>query len=360
MFVRFDGRRAVVVGGGAMAAAKIPALLAAGADVTVIAPHVSAAIDRARVRVVERAFVPADLDGAWFVTAAATPEVNRAVRDAAEARAVFVNAVDDPANATAYLGGAIARGGVTVAFSTSGRAPALAGLLREAFDDAGARRHRGLGRPRPRTAQPAARRGRADGRATAGAARRAQPPLRGARAGAGRGRRSFMSPPAGFVSLVGAGPGDPDHLTFKAARRLREADLVLYDALVTPEVLALAARADHVFVGKRAGHVQTSQAAIHEVMIAAALPGSAGGAAEGRRPVRVRPRVGGSAGAAGRRRALRSGAGRVVGGRRAGTGRHPAHPPRHLVGRGRAHRRRPGDLRGRPRLRCRRISSPSC
>ena len=135
VFVRFDGRRTVVVGGGAMAAAKIPALLAAGADVTVIAPHVSAAIDRARVRVVERAFVPADLDGAWFVTAAATPEVNRAVRDAAEARAVFVNAVDDPANATAYLGGAIARGGVTVAFSTSGRAPALAGLLREAFDD---------------------------------------------------------------------------------------------------------------------------------------------------------------------------------------------------------------------------------
>ena len=135
VFVRFDGRRAVVVGGGAMAATKIPALLAAGADVTVIAPHVSAAIDRARVRVVERAFVPADLDGAWFVTAAATPEVNRAVREAAEARAVFVNAVDDPANATAYLGGAIARGGVTVAFSTSGRAPALAGLLREAFDE---------------------------------------------------------------------------------------------------------------------------------------------------------------------------------------------------------------------------------
>lgn len=135
VFVRFDGRRVVVVGGGAMAAAKIPALLAAGADVTVIAPHVSAAIDRTRVTVIEREFVPADLDGAWFVTAAATPAVNHAVREAADARALLVNAVDDPANATAYLGGAIARGGVTVAFSTSGQAPALAGLLREAFDD---------------------------------------------------------------------------------------------------------------------------------------------------------------------------------------------------------------------------------
>ena len=135
VFLRFDGRRVVVVGAGVVAASKIPALLAAGAGVTVIAPEVSSAIDRSRVRVVQRAFQAADLDGAWFVTAAATPAVNRAVREAAETRGVFVNAVDDPANATAYLGGTIARGGVTVAFSTAGQAPALAGLLREAFDE---------------------------------------------------------------------------------------------------------------------------------------------------------------------------------------------------------------------------------
>ena len=135
VFLRFDRRRVVVVGAGAVAASKVPALLAAGADVTVIAPHVSRAIDRGRVRVIERAFEPADLDGAWFVTAAATPDVNRAVGEAADARGIFVNAVDDPPNATAYLGGTIARGGVTVAFSTGGQAPALAGLLREAFDE---------------------------------------------------------------------------------------------------------------------------------------------------------------------------------------------------------------------------------
>ena len=134
VFVRFDGRPVVVVGGGTVAAAKIPALLDAGADVTVVAPAISSSIDRARVRIIERAFEPRDLDGAWFVTAAAPPSVNRAVRDAAEARAVFVNAVDDAANATAFLGGVIARSGVTVAISTSGRAPALAGLLREALD----------------------------------------------------------------------------------------------------------------------------------------------------------------------------------------------------------------------------------
>lgn len=83
----------------------------------------------------------------------------------------------------------------------------------------------------------------------------------------------MTEPRVGVVSLVGAGPGDPDHLTLKAARCLREADLVLYDALVAPEVLALAARADHVFVGKRAGRAQTPQAAIHAAMIDAALNG---------------------------------------------------------------------------------------
>ena len=135
VFLRFDHRRVVVVGGGVVAASKIPALLAAGADVTVIAPSISPAIDRARVRVLEREFTADDLDGAWFATAAATPSVNREVREAAEVRGIFVNAADDPPNATAYLGGTIARGGVTVAFSTAGEAPALAGLLREAFDE---------------------------------------------------------------------------------------------------------------------------------------------------------------------------------------------------------------------------------
>jgi uroporphyrin-III C-methyltransferase / precorrin-2 dehydrogenase / sirohydrochlorin ferrochelatase len=125
----------VVIGGGAVAASKIPALLAAGADVTVVAPSISGEIDRTRVRTLEREFTASDLDGAWFATAAATPDVNRQVREAAEGRGIFVNAVDDPGNATAFLGGTIARGGVTVAISTDGEAPALAGLLREAFDE---------------------------------------------------------------------------------------------------------------------------------------------------------------------------------------------------------------------------------
>jgi uroporphyrin-III C-methyltransferase/precorrin-2 dehydrogenase/sirohydrochlorin ferrochelatase len=77
----------------------------------------------------------------------------------------------------------------------------------------------------------------------------------------------------GFVSLVGAGPGDPDLLTRKAANCLNDADLVLYDALVDPATLALAPSAQRVFVGKRAGRPQVRQEFIHRLMIRAARAG---------------------------------------------------------------------------------------
>nr|HEX4319065.1 bifunctional precorrin-2 dehydrogenase/sirohydrochlorin ferrochelatase [Kofleriaceae bacterium] len=134
-FLRLDGLPAVVVGGGAVAAGKLDQLLAAGARVTVIAPDIAPAIrERANVARVERAFEPADLDDARWVIAAATPAVNREVAAAAGARGLFVNAVDDKAAATAYLGGVVRRGDVAIAISTGGLAPALAGLLREALD----------------------------------------------------------------------------------------------------------------------------------------------------------------------------------------------------------------------------------
>ena len=97
-------------------------------------PVVVPDVAQAPVTIERRAFVPSDLDDAWLVVAAATPEVNRQVADAAEARRIFVNAVDDPPNATAYLGGVVRREGVTLAISTSGEAPAIAGMLREGLD----------------------------------------------------------------------------------------------------------------------------------------------------------------------------------------------------------------------------------
>ena len=134
VFLHLRGRRVVLVGAGPVGASKLSQLLAAGADVRVVAPEVHADVARAPVEIHRREFHEADLDDAWLVVAAATPEVNRKVAAAAEARRIFVNAVDDPPNATAYLGGVVRRDGVTVAISTSGEAPAIAGLLREGLD----------------------------------------------------------------------------------------------------------------------------------------------------------------------------------------------------------------------------------
>jgi uroporphyrin-III C-methyltransferase/precorrin-2 dehydrogenase/sirohydrochlorin ferrochelatase len=134
LFLRLRGRRVLLVGAGKVAAAKLPALLAAGADVCVVAPEALPAVAAAPVRLALRRFVPAHLDGAWLAVAAAPPEVNREVLAAAEERRIFVNAVDDPSAATAYAAGVVRRDGVTVAISTGGEAPALAGLLREGLE----------------------------------------------------------------------------------------------------------------------------------------------------------------------------------------------------------------------------------
>ena len=134
VFLKLRDRRVLLVGGGRVAAGKLAGLLADGADVTVVAPMIRAELQHAGVTIVQRAFEPADVDDVWYVVAAAPPEVNKQVLEAAERRRVFVNAVDDPDHASAYAGSVVRRAGVTIAFSTDGRAPALAGLLREALD----------------------------------------------------------------------------------------------------------------------------------------------------------------------------------------------------------------------------------
>jgi siroheme synthase-like protein len=133
-FLRLKDRKVVLVGGGRIAAAKLQPLLQEGARVTVVAPEIRPELEVEGVELERRAFDQRDLDGAWYVVAAAPANVNRQVLEAAERYRIFVNAVDDPANATAYATGVVRRSGVTVAISTDGRAPALAGLLREALD----------------------------------------------------------------------------------------------------------------------------------------------------------------------------------------------------------------------------------
>ena len=133
-FLRLQGRAVLLVGGGNVAAAKLPALLAAGAGVTVVAPQIGSELRRPGVQLLQRAFEPADLDGKWFAVAAAPPEINRQVAAAALERRIFLNAADDRDAASVFLGGVVRKGDVIVAVSTGGRAPAFAALLRQALE----------------------------------------------------------------------------------------------------------------------------------------------------------------------------------------------------------------------------------
>ena len=299
-FLKLNGRRVLVVGGGGIAASKLRGLLDAGARVTVVAPAIVEEIaSTPDITVIRRRFEPSDLDGAWLAVAAATPEVNREVARAAGDRQLFVNAVDDPPNASLYLGGVVRRAGATMAISTDGRAPAIAGLLREGLDallpetdlerwlaesDRLRARWRRDGTPmqarRPELLEAIIALYGRDARPEAG--------MDAGRAGSTLPARTPATPPArtqahhggGFVSLIGAGPGDPDLLTVRGAQRLAEADLVLYDGLVPESTVGLATRAQHFSVAKRAGRPAVTQETIHRLMIR--------GARRGKRVVRLK------------------------------------------------------------------------
>ena len=279
-FLDLNGRKTVVIGAGTVAAAKIESLLAVGARVTVVAPDVRPEIERMDVEIVRREFRETDLDGAWWVVAAAPPEVNRQVSAAAEQRRVFVNAVDDPQHATAYLGGVVRRDGVTIAISTDGRAPALAGLLREAFDaflpreiDRWLKASDDVRRIWKSQATPMQQRRPQllsilnrlyEPRIPNPALREPQGVPRDSRGG---------SRPHAQVALVGAGPGNSDLWTRRAIEYLRRADLVLYDALVDAAALRDFTDAQCFCVGKRAGRESVRQETIHRLMIRTARQG---------------------------------------------------------------------------------------
>jgi siroheme synthase-like protein len=134
------GRRCVVVGAGRIAARKVGALVAAGADVHVVAPDVGAEVraraDAGALSLAERPFRPADLDGAWLAaTATGVAEVDRAVFEAAESRQVWVNSADDPANCSFTLMSIVRQGDLVVAIGSNGRSPALTTYLRDHVRD---------------------------------------------------------------------------------------------------------------------------------------------------------------------------------------------------------------------------------
>jgi len=283
LFLDLRGRRVLVVGGGAVATRKVGALLEAAAEVAVVAPaldaELAALVRRKRIAHLGAAFDPAQLDAAWLAIAATDdPAANRAVADAAHARRLWVNVVDDAELASVQLPARVQRGPLQIAISSGGAAPMLARHLREQLEtqldeSLGALAQLFIdlrGRIRDRLPDLSVRRAFFR-RVLAGPA---QALLRRGDADAARysvEAELLATPPTrrGSVALVGAGPGDPGLLTLRALRVLNEADVILHDRLVSDDVLALARRdAERIEVGKRVGgNHDATQQRIHALMI---------------------------------------------------------------------------------------------
>ncbi|GAB1689977.1 uroporphyrinogen-III C-methyltransferase [Krasilnikovia sp. M28-CT-15] len=217
--LRLTDRRVLVVGGGAVATRRVPALLAAGARVEVVAPELTPALrahaDAGRVTWHARRFAAADVDGAWLIQVAVDDPVAAAqVSEAAERARVFCVRADDRTAATAWTPAVTRHGAVTVAVTDDGdrrRALAVRDIVAAALEDGPLAAAAGAA-PGPVTAA-------GDGPVTVG----------------------------GHVALVGAGPGDPELITVKGRRLLAAADVVVADRLV-PGMLLGELRAEVEFV----------------------------------------------------------------------------------------------------------------
>lgn len=289
LFLDLHHKAVLVIGAGLVAERKIELLCQAGAQVTVLAPEACPAV-RTRAQAGQitwhaEAYSAQWLDAAWLVVAA-TPDaaVNQAVAAAAAARRIWCNVVDDATHSSAQVPAIVDRSPVTVAISSGGAAPVIARRLREqlealiepAIGPLAALAHRY--RHAIRAAYPALNARRRfyerllDGPVLA--ALRRNRPERAARLLT----ETLHDQPdvrPGRVVLVGAGPGDAGLLTLRGLRALNEADIILYDRLVSLDVLALARRdAQRIPVGKAlGGDHDTTQQHIHDLLVQHARQG---------------------------------------------------------------------------------------
>lgn len=292
LFADLHGRRVLVVGGGAVAERKVRLLLEAGAHVRLVAPSLTdwlAAHPALEIR--REAFDEHHCDGAVLAIAATDDRaVNEAVSRAGRERNVLVNVVDVAELSSFIVPAIVDRSPLVIAISTGGVAPVLARLVRErleslldgSFGQLAGLLQRWRGRIKASLPDVNARRRFYETvvRGQVAALVRSRDEL-GAEQELVRTLEHADAPRRGSVVLVGAGPGDAGLLTLNALRALQEADVILYDRLVSDEVLNLARRdADRICVGKMAGGHSVSQGRINELLLEQAL--------QGRRVVRLK------------------------------------------------------------------------
>ena len=288
IFCRLDNKPVLLVGGGEVAERKARLLLDAGAQLTVVAPELdpelAALAASGTIEWLVGEFEPAQLAGKWLVVAATDRrEVNALVYQSANQAGIFANVVDDPKRSSFIMPSIIDRSPLMVAISSGGKAPVLARLLREKLE-ALLPQHLGAvatfaGGLRDRVKARFATMGerRQFWERLLGADRLGQALARGDKAAANQLADALFAEDAaakGEVILVGAGPGDPGLLTLHALRQMQQADVVVYDRLVSDEVMALVRRdARRIFVGKQAGNHCVPQEGINQLLLEEAKKG---------------------------------------------------------------------------------------
>ena len=286
----------LLVGAGDLARAKLRLLAAAGARIRWFATDghhdVSglAAADAARIELAEGDPLAADLRGVIAILCAGAGDIGIAMSARAKAVGLPVNVMDDLAHSTFIFPAIVDRGDVVVAVGTGGTSPVVARRVRERIEAVLPARIGDLagfiGRWRKtihgRIPEFALRRrfwervvdGPIGALVLAGRGDEAEAALKGIGDASAFAGASMSGQAEGRVTLVGAGPGDPDLLTIKALRALQDADIVFYDELVSPEILDRARRdASRVPVGRRVGKPGIGQDAINQLLIEAAKSG---------------------------------------------------------------------------------------
>ena len=292
IFLRLTNQPVAVIGGGEVAARKVALLHRAGASIKVVSPTLCPSLKdseaRGELTYIAEEFRPDHIDGMRLVVAATNVyEVNAWVSRQAEARHIPVNVVDDRELSRFVMPAIVDRSPVIVAIGSSGDAPVLTRRLREKIE---ALLPAGIGKLAKLSGEL---RGKVKQRVSSADARRrfwerffdgdiASDVLAGRDQQARQVIESAIEQQLitenngahGEVALVGAGPGDPGLLTLRALRVMQNADVIVYDRLVSAEVLELARRDAHrIYVGKEAGKAYVSQQDINQLLVDLAKQG---------------------------------------------------------------------------------------
>jgi uroporphyrin-III C-methyltransferase/precorrin-2 dehydrogenase/sirohydrochlorin ferrochelatase len=296
VFLDLRTGRVLLVGAGDLARAKLRLLAAAGAHIRWYATDGNrdvsglSAADATRIEAADGDPLTADLSGVIAILCAGAGDIGPALSERAKAVGLPVNVMDDLAHSTFIFPAIVDRGDVVVAVGTGGASPVVARRVRERIEAVLPARIGDLAAFIGRWRKPVHNRipdmplrrrfwervvdGPIGALVLAGRGKEAEAALKdipdpAAYAGAQASGRA-----EGSVTLVGAGPGDPDLLTIKALRALQDADVVFYDELVSPEILDRTRRdAARVPVGRRVGNPGIGQDAINKLLIEAAKSG---------------------------------------------------------------------------------------